>query len=200
MNPINPARDEGVYHPFGPGERHPVGFVIEAGDDPAAFTPRLRAIAAEVDPMAMIQQPMLLSDLDDFNTLANRALGVVLVLLSVIAIILSAAGLYALMSFTVAQRTREIGVRTALGAHPGSIAYTIARRAAIQLGLGVVLGAAFAAYILGIFSREATIKPQNMSLVVAAVVAGTVLVGVLACLVPTHRGLRIQPAEALREG
>ena len=63
MNPQNPARDEGVYHPAGPGEIHPVGFVIEAGDDPAAFTPRLRAIAAEVDPTALIQQPMLLSDL-----------------------------------------------------------------------------------------------------------------------------------------
>ena len=104
------------------------------------------------------------------------------------------------MSFTVAQRTREIGIRTALGAHPRSIVYAIARRAGIQLGLGVVLGGALAAYILPGLSQDPVLKPQNMPLVVTGVVAGTVLVGMLACLVPTLRGLRIHPTEALREG
>ena len=200
MNPLNPARDAGVYHPAGPGEIHPVGYVIEAGDDPVAFTPRLRAIAAEVDPAAMIQRAMLLSDLEDLEASTFRSLAVVVVLLSAVAILLSAAGLYALMSFTVAQRTREIGIRTALGAHARSIVSTITRRAAIQLGLGVVLGAAFSALILVIASYGEILMPQNMFLVVAGVVAGTVLVGMLACLMPTLRGLRIQPTEALREG
>ncbi len=197
---MNPARDQGVYHPRGPGEIHPVSYVIEAGDDPAAFTPRLRAIAAEVDPTAMIERPMLLSDLNDSDTFVYTSLAFVLVVLSAIAIILSAAGLYALMSFTVTQRTREIGVRTALGAHPKSIVYTIARRATLQLGLGVVLGAVFAAYILAVIAQFPEMRPQNMPLLVAGVAAGTVLVGMLACLVPTLRGLRIQPTEALREG
>ena len=200
MNPQNPARDEGIYHPAGPGEVHPLGLVIEAGDDPAAFTPRLRSIAAEVDATALIQQPMLLSDLADLARSLYRLGGAALVILSVIAIILSAAGLYALMSFTVAQRTREIGIRTALGAHPRSIVYAIARRAGIQLGLGVVLGGAFAAYILAGLSRDPMMQPQNMPLIIASVVAGTMLVGMLACLMPTLRGLRIQPTEALREG
>jgi ABC-type antimicrobial peptide transport system permease subunit len=91
-------------------------------------------------------------------------------------------------------------VRTALGAHPKSIVYTIARRATLQLGLGVVLGAVFAAYILAVIAQFPEMRPQNMPLVVVAVAAGTVLVGMLACLVPTLRGLRIQPTEALREG
>ena len=65
MNPLNPARDAGVYHPAGPREIHPVGFVIELRENAADFTPRLRAISAEVDPMALIQRPMLLSKLAD---------------------------------------------------------------------------------------------------------------------------------------
>ncbi len=104
------------------------------------------------------------------------------------------------MSFTVTQRTREIGIRTALGARPRSIVYTIARRAAIQLTLGVALGAVLAAVILADISENPVMNPQNTSLVIAGVIAGTVLVGMLACLVPTLRGLRIQPTEALREG
>ena len=187
MNWLNPEMDAGVYHPAGPGEIHPVGYIIEVGDDPVAFTPRLRAIAGEVNPTAMIQQPMLLSEVTEVMMYAFRLLTLAVVLLSGAAIFLSAAGLYALMSFTVAQRTREIGIRAALGAHPGSIVSMIARRAATQLALGVVLGAALAALMFVEISEEPLI-PQNKPLVVAVVVTGTVIVGMLACLVPTLRG------------
>ena len=197
MNPRNPDLDAGVYHPAAPGEIHPVGFVIEARDDPAAFTPRLRAIAAEVDPAAMIQLPMLLSDRADLELSVFRWGAFALVSLTLITLFLSAAGLYALMSFTVTQRTREIGIRTALGAHPRSIVYTIAQRAAVQLTVGVMLGVPAALYLFG---EETTTKAPDQSLVITSVVAGTILVGMLACLVPTLRGLRIQPTEALREG
>ena len=200
MNPLNPARDAGVYHPAGPREIHPVGFVIELRANAADFTPRLRAISAEVDPMALIQRPMLLSKLADSPKNLYRSGMVALVLLCIIAILLSAGGLYALMSFMVTQRTREIGIRSALGAHPRSIVFTISRRAAIQLVIGVVLGGALASWILAETFQDKIMMPQNMALVVAGVVAGTVTVGVLACLAPTLRGLRIQPTEALREG
>ena len=105
------------------------------------------------------------------------------------------------MSFTVAQRTREIGIRTALGALPGSIVTMIARRAAIQLAVGVLLGIALAAALLAEAAGDVVLmNPQGMPRVVAAAVAGTVLVGVVACVLTTLRGIRIQPTEALREG
>ena len=196
-NPLNPARDAAVYHVV--GESRVMSIVIETGEDPTAFTPRLRAIAAGVDPNAMIRRTTPLSDLAAVETAPFRYLALALVLSSVIAILLSTAGLFALMSFTVAQRTREIGVRTALGAHPWSIVSTIGRRAAIQLTLGVVLGAPVAAVVLANLSQNPLMMPQNVALVVGSVVAGTMLVGMCACLVPTLRGLRIQPTEALRE-
>lgn len=97
------------------------------------------------------------------------------------------------------QRTHEIGIRTALGAHPRSIVSTIVRRAAIQLSLGVGLGTAFSTYVFVVLAQNPAVKSENLGLVVAGV-AGTALVGTIACTVPTLRGLRIKPTEALREG
>jgi ABC-type antimicrobial peptide transport system permease subunit len=121
-----------------------------------------------------------------------------LVLIAGIAAFLPVAGLYALMSFIVAQRTREIGIRMALGAHPRSIVFRFARRAALQLALGVVLGTAFGAFILeNQYQQDRLFHPVKAP-AITAVVVGTLLVGMLACLVPTLRGLRIQPTEAFR--
>jgi ABC-type antimicrobial peptide transport system permease subunit len=200
MNWLNPAQDAGVYRPAGAGEFYPVNYVIEVGGDGDDFVPRLRAIAAEVDPGAMIQQPMPLSEVTNGLMAELRFVALAVVFIAGIAVFLPTAGLYALISFTVAQRTREIGIRTALGAHPRSIVFTIVRRAALQLALGVVLGAAFGAVILGNEYQQDLLFHHVRAPAVTTVVAGTLLVGILACLVPTLRALRIQPTEAFREG
>jgi len=105
----------------------------------------------------------------------------------------------ALMSFTVSQRTREIGVRAALGAQPESILAAVARRAFFQLLAGIVAGVVVGIGLLYAF-REATIPGPDPTLNLAACSGFMLLVGMLACLEPTLRGLRIQPAEALNEG
>lgn len=198
MNPVNPDRDAGVYHPAGPGQIYPIGLVIEADGDPLDFVPRLRAVAAAVDPVAMIRGPALLSWYGDAGVRGMRFASLVAVLLSAVAIFLSAAGLYALMSFTIAQRTGEIGVRTALGARPWSIVSAIGRRAAFQLVTGVVLGTALSVPLMMDLARIPSLRPAGLSVVVLEVALGTLVVGALACLRPTLRGLRIQPTEALR--
>jgi hypothetical protein len=201
VNSLNPYRDAGVYHPAGLGEMNPVGFIIDAGDEPAAFARRLHAIAAEVDPAAMIERAVPLSELAELEAAGLQYLAVAPVLLSFVAILLSAAGLYALLSFTVAQRTREIGIRVALGARPRNVGYAIARHATIRLALGVALGGAFSAWVLAGLSEDPTmIHAQATWVVVVGAVAGTALVGAFACLVPTVRGLCVQPMEALAEG
>ncbi len=115
------------------------------------------------------------------------------------AFLLSATGLYALMSFTVSQRTREIGIRTALGAGTADIVSAIARRAAIQVGVGLALGAAWGWVLLDNQRNDVTFEVGNipLTLTLTAAVAGCVCL--LACAHPTLRGLRIQPTEALRE-
>jgi ABC-type antimicrobial peptide transport system permease subunit len=109
-------------------------------------------------------------------------------------LLLSAAGIYAMMSFIVAQRTREIGIRTALGAPPRRVMVNVFGRAAWQIAAGVLLGsmlggAAFVAIGLGLE------RAAPLLLTVAAVMA---LVGLMAAFGPARRALRIQAIEALR--
>jgi ABC-type antimicrobial peptide transport system permease subunit len=105
-------------------------------------------------------------------------------------LLLSATGIHSLMSFTVARRTREIGIRVALGARPGRIVADIFSRAFLQISAGVLAGIGLAA-LLGLGSMR-----QGMLLLAAS---GIMLaVGLTACAVPLIRALRVDPTEALR--
>jgi predicted permease len=199
LNPVNPDLDAGVYHPVAPGEVNAVGFVIDVRDNPMGFVPRLREIAAEVDPAAMVRQPMLLSDLAAREWTGLRYLALAPVLFSLASILLSAAGLYAIMTFSISQRTRELGIRAALGASRSSIIASIGRKAALQLALGVVLGCVLAVPVMIEVSDDPLVKPQNWLLVVAGVIAGLTITCLAACFAPALRAVRIQPTEALRE-
>ena len=102
--------------------------------------------------------------------------------------------MYALMSFAVARRTREIGIRAALGAHPRRILLSVFGRALVQLGLGVLAGSLFSAVA---FSSLGLKVNRGVPLLVG--IAGLMtMVGMLAAVGPARRGLRIQASEALR--
>jgi putative ABC transport system permease protein len=105
-------------------------------------------------------------------------------------LLLSATGIHALMSFTVARRTREIGIRTALGARPGRLLTGIFSRAFLQITAGLVLGSALAV-LMGVESTR-----QVLLLLAADGIM--LLVGLTACAIPVRRALRIHPTEALR--
>lgn len=199
MNALSPSRDQGLYHPAASGELHPVWMAIRVGDEPLGFLPRLRRIAAEVDPAATVQYADVLSDAPNMERAANLYGFLLLAFLCVMAIVLSGAGLYALMSFTVSHRTREIGIRTALGALPARIVVAIGRRAFLQLLAGTVVGAVMGGLLMYAV-READIPGPDPLLTVAACSGIMMVVGMLACLQPTLRGLRIEPVEALKEG
>jgi putative ABC transport system permease protein len=162
------------------------------GTAPAAFAGRLREIAAAVDPTVQLHQ-VRTADTDERNAsrmLRFAALTTLIVVGSVV--LLSAAGIHAMMSFTVARRRREIGIRCALGADPRRLLTGIFRRASAQLGTGVAVGLLLAVVIRGpIAGRGMLLLP-----VVAAVM---MVVGLLAALGPARRGLAVQPTETLRE-
>jgi predicted permease len=197
-NPRNSARDAAIYHPIAPGEVNPVQYVVEVSGDPEAFMPRFRQIAASVDREATADSGLLASSIRTASR--NRRLVVLLVLaLASTAFLLSVTGLYALISFTVSRRTREIGIRTALGARRSDIVSAVARRAAIQVGVGLALGVAWGWRLLNGQRNQVALEVGNIPLTMALTAAVAGCVCVLACAAPTLRGLRIQPTEALRE-
>jgi putative ABC transport system permease protein len=119
------------------------------------------------------------------------AWGIGLVTTSVL--LLSAAGIYALMSFTVAQRTREIGIRVALGAHPRRLFLSIFGRVLRQLALGVTVGS----LVSGAVFLVAGLGVELATSLLLAVAAIMLFVGVAAALGPARRSLRINATEAL---
>jgi predicted permease len=194
----NPGRSEALYHPLGSAD-HPMRYIIEVADNPATFIPTLRTIAADVDPEAVIQNAQPLADLLALSLLEMRAGSILVFVLSGVGMLLAATGLYALMSFTVSQRTREIGIRTALGARAGSVVMTIAKRALLQLVAGVALGCVFGWWIVDQVTNETEFAVESVPGLIAGVAMAVIVFSALACLSPTLRGLRIQPTEALRE-
>lgn len=195
-----------LYLPATPGAIEPLFLTIDLGSDPAAFTPTLRRILAEVDAAAILDGAGPLDEVDDPEAALWRAAPAVMVGISLIAIVLSTAALYALMSFTVAQRTREIGIRVALGGNAGRIVATVARRAFGQLAVGVALGAGFWTVLLartvglggGDAADELAKTLAGWPLLLLATTGAVVVLGMIACLAPVLRGLRIPPVEALR--
>jgi putative ABC transport system permease protein len=198
MNGLEGLRDDaGMYHPVAAGGLDPVRMAIRMEGDPLAFGPRLRAIAAEVDPAAMIDDPVRLDRLVDPDRLMTDVIMVVLGVIGCIAVVLSVAGLYALMSFTVALRAREIGIRGALGAQPARIVSVIARRALVQLAAGIGVGGIGMAALMRLLADDSLTARGWVADVILATGA-VIVVGVVACAAPTLRGLRIRPTEALR--
>ncbi|GMV06519.1 MAG: hypothetical protein AMXMBFR53_27950 [Gemmatimonadota bacterium] len=204
MNEINPEGDEGFYVPAGPGELIPGRVAIHLAGDPLAFVPELRRLVAEVDPDVTVREPRTLDDnakLSDARMGTFWLGGVLVPLVAGVAIVLSAAGLFALVSFTVSERRREIGIRTALGARSSDIVRTIARRAFLQLAGGIAAGLVLRRLMdpqVGL-TDDSLMHAIGRPTLFAATAAATLAIGLLACVPPLLRGLRIQPVDVLKE-
>jgi ABC-type antimicrobial peptide transport system permease subunit len=111
---------------------------------------------------------------------------------------LSAAGIFSLMSVSVARRTREIGLRVALGASPGRVLAGIFSRALVLIGSGIVAGTSVIAILLFVLeSEEVSVGFVAQLLLIPSMTMLTV--GLLGCVAPARRALRINPTEALKE-
>jgi predicted permease len=188
MNPEDAARAAGIYHPLVPGSSAWVAVRMQGGA--AAFAPRLRALVASVDPAIQVNDLQTLADAARRRRAGSWFNAALAGVVGAITLVLSGAGIFALMSFTVTRRTREIGIRSVLGATPRRIVTETFARAASQLGIGLAAGCALAA--LPGYPGERL----PSALAIAAFVA---VIGLLACGIPVRRALRIEPTEAVRE-
>ncbi|HST62643.1 MAG TPA: FtsX-like permease family protein, partial [Longimicrobium sp.] len=191
----------GIYHAAVPGGAvyngegggaGPHYVAVHMRGDAEAFVPRLRSLAAVVDPALRLYEvePLDHAQRDLFLTYSFW-IGVA-ALAACIVLLLSTTGIYSLMSFTVARRTREIGIRVALGADRRRIVWGIFSRAFLQVGMGIALGAALLFAVAGGIQslREAGLLLTCVTLMTA--------VCMLACIVPTRRALRVEPTVAMR--
>jgi predicted lysophospholipase L1 biosynthesis ABC-type transport system permease subunit len=200
-------RGRGLYLPAAPGSGFAPQMVVHAQGDPMALVPRVRTLAMSVDPRLGLTEFQRLDGVtDDMLWVLGMWLRASLVMTAV-ALLLSLAGIYAVLSFTVARRTREIGVRVALGAPRRRVLAAIFRRPLTQVGMGVVSGGlliAMGALVLSAYVPDGGTRlsearmPLEHVAILAVYVAFMVGVCLLACVVPTRRALRVEPTVAMR--
>ena len=201
MHVLTSSQDDGVYLPLREGDVNPVRLAIWTRGDAAALAPRVHELARAVDANAVIARPVPLDEMFEGDWYFLRALVVSVAVLVGVLLSLAASALYAILSLVVTQRTREIGIRVAIGANRWDIARDVAKRAILQIGIGVLIGMPIAFMFcfefleLTGFGRSV---PAAMAMAAGLGVSVMLLVSLAACTVPTLRALRIAPVEALR--
>jgi predicted permease len=194
FDPVQPR----VYHAVPPGRAPSAALIVRmARGNPAAFSRRLEEMAATTDPNLRIEDVEAVVRTWQRGQRAFWALAVGIIAMMASVLLLSAAGIYAMMSFTVARRRREIGIRAALGADARRVLAGIFGRAGAQLGAGVLAGLTITA-IIEFVTHGQTLGERGI-VVLPCVAAVIVAIGLLAALGPARRGLSVQPTEALRE-
>ena len=186
-----------AYHATAPGQIHPAHLQLRLRTGAAGLAERLRDIAARVDPTLHVEEVRTLAEIYREHRFGDNLGAITIGAITGSVLLLSAAGLYALMSFTVAQRRREIGIRSALGARPGQLVAAVFRRAFRQLAAGSAAGMLIA-YVAGVYVPIEQIGGLPIRGILPGAAALMLFVGVLAAVAPARRGLRIDPTEALR--
>jgi putative ABC transport system permease protein len=199
------GRVAGVYLPGRPPNMSYIHMIIHARGDPFSVGHRARELAAAVDPTLRVTEVQRLDQVATPLLWFLRLWVRITIGLTAIVLLLSLAGIYAVLSFIVARRTREIGVRVALGASRRLVITSIFRRPLSQVVLGVGLGSMLVTAAAVMLPRTEQFKDvpafaftaTDSALLVAYAVF---MLGVCltACVVPTMRALRVQPTEALR--
>ena len=196
MTPTDNGEAPYVFRAVAPSTAARLVMGVRIAGDPEALAPRLRAIALNLDPALRLDDVRSLDDLAWKEDVPQMVASVVIGIVVALGLFLSAAGIFSLMSVSVARRTREIGLRQALGASHGRLLAGVFSRALVLIGSGVALGNAVIILIL-IFVAEVPVANFAGGLVVTSAIMLTV--GLLACIEPARRALRIAPTDALKE-
>ena len=193
--------DSVVYRPAAAEAVHPIRIAVHAKTNPTAMLSRLRVIASEVDASMRLDGLMTLDKAGAVDRVALDFFLRILAGIGGVALVLATAGVYALMSFTVARRSSEIGIRLALGASPRCIVFSTFSRALAQIGTGIALGSIPAAALAANLGPEVAAGadgPRFAGVVCAAAAVFMLSVTTLACVIPARRALRIQPVDTLK--
>jgi putative ABC transport system permease protein len=197
MDPTGGGEAEYLYRAISAAELDPIVVAVRVAGNAAPLAPRVAALVREVDPGLQLRDVVTLERIIARRQTPMIASVIAVGIILLVALVFSAAGLYALMSVAVTRRTREIGIRVALGASPHRVLRSVFARAGRQLGGGIIAGNVIILLLIWRIGGEVR-ADAILALVIVSIVMAAV--GVLACSGPARRALRVQPADALRQG
>jgi hypothetical protein len=191
-----------VFHPVSAGTVSTLVMSVRVRGNPAALAARLAVIAADVDARLHVRDARPLNEWIRERDLSLTMEAGALTGVTLLVLFLSALGIFSLMSVSVSRRTREIGLRAALGANPRHVLAGTLSRAVVLMGSGITAGGALLLLSLALGQGPSGEPAEDIALFAGyLVMTSAVMLGacLLACIAPARRALRINPTEALRE-
>jgi putative ABC transport system permease protein len=187
-----------VYFPYWQESVSDAALVVRTAMDPRSVAAAVRSEIWKVDPEIPLQRIRTMEDVISEAAAPRRFQMLLVLLFAASALLLASLGIYGVVSYTVAQRTNEIGIRVALGAHTAAVYRMVLRQGLTPVVLGLVAGVA-GALALGrlLTSLLFEVSPAD-PLTIGAVIAALASVAAFACTVPALRAARVDPMSALR--
>jgi putative ABC transport system permease protein len=195
-----PDPDPIAYLPFRTDPRGFMNLIVRSAGDPNLMTPILREEVRAIDPDLPLFGIRTMDAALQQARWPFRIFGSMFTIFALIALTLSAVGLYAVTAYAVSQRTQEIGLRMALGAQGNQVSWLFLRRSLVQLAIGLTIGVAGALGVGALFSST-NLLVQNSGrdpITIGGITLLLALVAVVACIVPARRATRLDPMIALR--
>ncbi len=172
--------------------------LVRTGAAPESIVPMVRSAVRDLDPNLAIYNVQTVDEVLSDSLARQKMTAVLLGIFAVVAVVLAAIGIYGVLAYSVEQRTREIGVRMAVGARREDILKLVLRQAAVFVAAGIVAGLAVgfagARLLSGLLFKTSTADPVSVSITISALVA----IAALAVSLPARRAASVEPTEALR--
>jgi predicted permease len=188
-----------LFLPYAQRTGRTVRVIVRTEGDPMSLASSMREAIRALDPDLPLAQPAPLAETVTRSVARPRFYMSLLTLFAAVALVLSATGIFGVMSYTVAQQSKEIGIRMALGAKSIDVLRSVVGRAVSLAGLGVLAGVAVALLMGGIIRSQLFGVTVFDPATLASVIVALLLSAALASLLPAMRAARIDPVRAFRE-
>lgn len=187
-----------LYQSFSQRPFTAIGFAIRTTGDPLALVPAVRRLVLGLDPQQPIFDVRPMLERMAGSSSQPRFLSLLLGLFAAVAATLAAVGIYGVMSYSVAQQTRELGIRLALGAETGSVLRLVLNKGLLLAGAGIAIGVGGALALGKVMTTQLFQTKAADPVVYGVVCLGLVVVALVATLIPARRATRVDPIVALR--
>ncbi len=187
------------YFPFSQDTGRTSRLAIKTASDPSGLIPSVRTAVAAIDPELPLYDVRTMGERLDLSLTSQRTAMVLALAFAGVALLISAGGIYGVLAFLVSQRTREIGIRMALGSSGRSVFALVLREGMLLVGFGLALGIAGTVALRGALASQVYgVGPLDLS-VIGMVIVVLGLVALSACALPASRAARVDPVIVLTQ-